>query len=181
MTDWGAHHFDIAQWGLGMDKSGPVKIVPPADPTASTGVKFVYANGAEVIHGGRDGITFVGTDGEIFVKRGNIEGTPVDVIQAPLADDEIHLYEAPGTSHPGHRLDWIHCMRHRKPPNCPVEVGARSVAVCHLGNVAYRHAEELAGQPLTWDPVGWRFVGNEKANAWQDYLYPRRKGYELPT
>src|SRR5262249_7691981 len=48
MTDWGAHHFDIAQWGLGMDESGPVEIIPPEDPKASIGVRYVYANGVTV-------------------------------------------------------------------------------------------------------------------------------------
>jgi len=47
MTDWGAHHFDITQWGLGMDDSGPVEIIPPEDPKANTGVRFIYANGVE--------------------------------------------------------------------------------------------------------------------------------------
>ena len=52
MTDWGAHHFDIAQWGLGMDKSGPVEIVPPEKPSLGRGVKYIYENGVELIHGG---------------------------------------------------------------------------------------------------------------------------------
>src|SRR2546428_2739210 len=70
MTDWGAHHFDIAQWGLGMDASGPVEIIPPEDPKAQKGVKYVYANGVAVIHADKDdtgknvnGVTFVGSEG----------------------------------------------------------------------------------------------------------------------
>ena len=70
--------------------------------------------------------------------------------------------------------------RSRQQPNCPIEVGARTVAVCHLGNIAYLHAEELAGKSLKWDPQKWEFVGNDAANAWRDYPYPRRAGYELP-
>ncbi|HID23117.1 MAG TPA: Gfo/Idh/MocA family oxidoreductase, partial [Planctomycetaceae bacterium] len=66
MTDWGAHHFDIAQWGLGMDQSGPVEVVPPKNPAAGKGVTFIYANGTEVVHGGPGGVTFIGTQGEIF-------------------------------------------------------------------------------------------------------------------
>ncbi len=67
MTDWGAHHFDIAQWGLGMDESGPVEIIPPEDPKAQKGVRYVYANGVEVIHGDEyepgkklNGVAFIG-------------------------------------------------------------------------------------------------------------------------
>jgi predicted dehydrogenase len=181
MTDWGAHHFDIAQWGLGMDKSGPVEIIPPENPKSGSGVKFVYANGVEVIHGGPGGVTFVGTDGEIFVNRGKLTSKPADVIKTPIADDETHLYKAPGGSHGGHRQDWVNCVLSRKQPNCPIETGARTVAVCHLGNIAYLHGDELAGQSLKWDPKAWKFVGNDAANAWRDYPYARRSGYELPS
>ena len=181
MTDWGAHHFDIAQWGLGMDKSGPVEIVPPEKPQLGRGVKYIYANGVEVIHGGRGGVTFFGTDGEIFVNRGKLESKPEEIIKKEIGDDEVHLYKAPGGSHGGHRQDWINCVKSRKTPNCPIEIGARTVAVCHLGNIAYLHGEELGGKSLKWDPQKWQFVGNDDANKWLDYPYPRRKGYELPT
>ncbi len=180
MTDWGAHHFDIAQWGLGMDESGPVEIVPPEKPGQGHGVKYVYANGVEMIHGGRGGITFFGADGEIFVTRGQLESKPDDVIKKPIADNEIHLYKAAGGGHGGHREDWLECIRTRKQPICPIEIGARTVAVCHLGNIAYLHAEELQGKSLKWDPAKWEFVGNDAANAWRDYPYPWRAGYELP-
>ena len=180
MTDWGAHHFDIAQWGLGMDKSGPIEIVPPENPALGRGVKFLYADGAEVIHGGPSGVTFIGTEGEIFVNRGKLTSKPDGIIKEPIGEDEIHLYESPGGSHAGHRQDWINCVLSRKQPNCPIETGARTVAVCHLGNVAYAHGDELAGKSLKWDPEKWQFVGNDEANKWQDYPYPRREGYELP-
>lgn len=181
MTDWGAHHFDIAQWGLGMDKSGPVEIILPKKPKLGRGVKYVYANGTEVVHGGTFGIEFIGTDGKIMVNRGKLESDPAGIIKKPIADGEIHLYKAPSAGgHTGHRQDWVNCIRSRKTPNCPVETGARTIAVCHLGNVAYLHADELAGKSLKWDPAKWEFVGNDEANRWQDYPYPRRKGYELP-
>ena len=80
MTDWGAHHFDIAQWGIGADESGPVEIIPPEDSTAMKGVRYVYANGVEIIHGpykdpdGKDdgGVHFVGDNGVIYVDRGRV-------------------------------------------------------------------------------------------------------------
>ena len=181
MTDWGAHHFDIAQWGLGMDKSGPVEIIPPEKPALGRGVRFVYDNGVEVVHGGSFGVEFVGEDGEIRVNRGKLESTPENIIKEPIAEKEIHLYESPGGSHSGHRQDWVNCIKSRKQPNCPIETGARTVAVCHLGNIAYTHGEELGGKSLKWDPQKWEFVGNDAANAWRDYPYPRREGYALPT
>ncbi|MFO7901497.1 MAG: Gfo/Idh/MocA family oxidoreductase [Pirellulaceae bacterium] len=180
MTDWGAHHFDIAQWGLGMDDSGPVEIVPPEDPGSGSGVTFVYNNGVKVVHGGRGGVTFFGTEGEIFVNRGKQESKPEGLFDKEIGEDEIHLYEAPSGGHGGHRQDWVNCVLSRKQPNCPIEVGARTVAVCHLGNIVYLHAEELGGKSLKWDPRKWEFLGNEKANQWRDYPYPRRNGYELP-
>jgi predicted dehydrogenase len=180
MTDWGAHHFDIAQWGLGMDHSGPIEIVPPEKPKSGRDVRFIYENGAEVVHGGPSGVTFVGTKGEIFVNRGKLTSKPDGIIKEEIGKDEIHLYEAPSGSHSGHRQDWVNCVKSRKQPNCPIEVGARTVAVCHLGNIAYLHGEELAGKSLKWDPQAWKFVGNDAANKWLDYPYPRRKGYELP-
>lgn len=180
MTDWGAHHFDIAQWGLGMDKSGPVEIIPPENPSSGRGVRFVYDNGVEVMHGGSFGIEFVGEDGEIRVNRGKLESTPGDIIKDPITESEIHLYESPGGSHSGHRQDWVNCMQTREQPNCPIETGARTVAVCHLGIIAYLHGEELGSKSLKWDPRKWEFIGNDAANAWREYPYPRREGFELP-
>jgi predicted dehydrogenase len=181
MTDWGAHHFDIAQWGLGMDQSGPVEIILPDRPERGRGVRFLYDSGTVVEHGGPGGVTFIGTDGEIHVDRGRLSSQPESIIQTPIADDGIHLYKSPSGSHNGHRQDWVNCVRERRQPNCPIEVGARTVAVCHLGNIAYLHAAELAGKSLQWDPRKWEFIGNDQANAWRDYPYPRRDGYELPN
>ncbi|MBU0718751.1 MAG: gfo/Idh/MocA family oxidoreductase, partial [Planctomycetes bacterium] len=161
-------------------QSGPVEIVPPDDHKATEGVKFVYADGVEVIHGGPGGVTFIGADGELFVNRGKLSSKPEGIIKEPIGAGEIHLYKAPSGSHTGHRQDWIDCVVARRQPNCPIEVGARSVAVCHLGNMAYLHGKELAGRKLKWDPAKWEFPGDDTANAWRDYPYPRRKGYELP-
>jgi predicted dehydrogenase len=174
MTDWGAHHFDIAQWGLDMDDSGPVEIIPPDDPKAERGVKYVYANGVVMIHGsdpqsGRKiGVTFVGSEGKIFVDRGQKASEPKEIIDQPLGDKDVHLYKSQG-----HQRDWLNCVRARKRPICDVEIGARSVTVCHLGNLAYWNHRKLA-----WDPKEWRFVKDEEANKWLDR--ERRDPWQLP-
>src|SRR2546421_304153 len=94
MTDWGAHHFDIAQWGLGMDESGPVEIIPPEDPKATRGLRYLYANGVEMIHGDSGGILFIGADGKILVNRGKFEATPRALGDEPLAAGAGHLYNS---------------------------------------------------------------------------------------
>ncbi|MFO0960694.1 MAG: Gfo/Idh/MocA family oxidoreductase [Isosphaeraceae bacterium] len=168
MTDWGAHHFDIAQWGLGMDESGPVEIIPPEDPKEMQGLRYKYANGVEVIHGG-PGVTFVGTTGVISVDRGRINSVPVKLLEEVLGEHDVHLYKSPG-----HHQDWLDCIKSRKRPICDVEVGARSVTVCHLGNIAY-----WTRKALKWDPKEWKLVGDQSAAQWLDR--ERRAAYQLPT
>jgi predicted dehydrogenase len=158
MTDWGAHHFDIAQWGLGMDESGPVEIIPPEDPKATRGVRYLYANGVEMIHGDSGGVLFIGTEGKILVNRGKFEATPTALGEAPLPDNAIHLYKSYS-----HTKDFLDCMRSRKKPICDVEIGCRSVTVCHLGNLAYWNHRHLR-----WDPVKESFIGDKEANQWLD-------------
>src|SRR3954468_1195367 len=92
VTDWGAHHFDIAQWGLGMDESGPVEIIPPKDPKAQKGLRYVYANGVEVLHATSGGVLFIGSDGEILVNRGKLQSKPEEIIKEPLGEKDVHLY-----------------------------------------------------------------------------------------
>ena len=168
MTDWGAHHFDIAQWGLGADDSGPVQIIPPDDPQAQSGVRWVYANGVVLIHGGPRGVRFEGSDGVVNVDRGWLTSEPESILKTPLGDGDVRLYKSPG-----HQRDWMNCIRSRKRPICDVEIGARSVTVCHLGNLAYWNRRKLA-----WDPKNWRFPGDDEANKWIGR--ERRAGYGLP-
>ncbi len=159
MTDWGAHHFDIAQWGLGMDESGPVEIIPPDDPKAGTGLRYLYANGVEMIHdASKGGVTFIGTDGKIFVDRGKFEASPEAIGETPLGDGAIRLYASSN-----HQRDWLDCVHSRKRPICDVEIGCRSVTVCHLGNLAYWNHRRLK-----WDPKKEKFIGDKEANTWLD-------------
>ena len=135
VTDWGAHHFDIAQWGLGMDESGPIEIIPAADPKATQGVRLLYASGVEVTHVNSGyGIVFHGSEGEIKVNRGKFElwlgGAQKTQVEADriekdyLAGAKVRLYSS---SNQG--SDWLNSIKTRKPPICDVEVGARSVTV----------------------------------------------------
>jgi len=167
-SDMGAHHYDIAQWALGMDESGPVEIIPPDDPRAETGVRFIYATGVEMTHGGPSGCVFTGDRGKLHIDRGVLVSEPESIVKEPLGKDEVHLYQSPG-----HHRDWLDCIRSRKRPVADVEVGARSVTVVHLGNLAYWHHRRLR-----WDPKEWKFVGDEEANRWLDR--DRRDPWRLP-
>ncbi len=165
MTDWGAHHFDIAQWSLGMDHSGPVEIIPPDDPKATKGVRFRYANGVEMIHGDSGGVLFIGEKGKILVNRGKFQATPEEIGDIDRSKLPIQLYHS--TDHLG---DFLKCVRSRQRPICDVEIGCRSVTVCHLGNLAYWYHRRLH-----WDPVNQRFLGDAEANTWLDR--PKRSPY----
>ena len=153
LADMGAHHFDIAQWALDMDGSGPVKVEPPAGK-ATSGLKFTYANGVEMFHGGPSGCTFIGTHGLIYVDRGIIESQPAGILKDPLGKDAKQVYHATD-----HRGNWLECIRNRKEPICPAEVGHRSATVCMLANIGY-----WLRRPLRWDPKEERFVGDDEAN-----------------
>ena len=166
MTDWGAHHFDIAQWGLEMDGSGPVEIYPPDGKDFST-LTYRYASGVWMYHGGANGILFTGTDGTIEVNRGYLRTWP----------DSLRLHVVRGNKQfgrgsLGHAGNWIECVRTRQDPVTPVEVGHRSVSVCHLGNIAY-----WLGRPLKWDPVREDFIGDPAASRWLDR--PKRAPWRL--
>ncbi|MCP3916800.1 MAG: Gfo/Idh/MocA family oxidoreductase [bacterium] len=166
LADMGAHHFDIVQWALGADNKGPVRVVPPSDPSAERGAALVYADGTRLTHGGPSGATFIGTAGMIHVDRGRILSVPGKILEEELGESDESLPRMQN-----HQSDWLEAMRNRARPTCDVEVGARSVAICQLMNIAYWH-----GRELTWNPTTWRFV-EDHANAWLDY--ERRAGFEL--
>jgi predicted dehydrogenase len=154
LADMGAHHFDIAQWALGTDGTGPTSIEPPSDPSATTGLKFTYANGVEMFHGGPNGCTFEGTKGTLYVDRPKIESNPANIATHVIGPDEKHVYHADNQ----HR-DWLDCIRSRKTPICSAEIGHRSCSICLLGNIGY-----WLHRPLTWDPVKEVFANDDEAN-----------------
>jgi predicted dehydrogenase len=161
MTDWGAHHFDIAQWAMGMDESGPVEIIPPENPRAQKGVRYLYASGVEMVHGTNGsfgGVLFTGSEGKIQVNRGKFQAMPAELGDAPLDDKAIRLYNSYN-----HLKDFLDCTHSRKHPICDVETGHRSATVCHLGNLVYWNRRKLK-----WDPAKETFISDDEANTWLD-------------
>lgn len=189
VTDWGAHHFDITQWALQMDGSGPVEILPPEKKGDSYGAKFIYRDspaGDEIVvthlqeipdvpdaknpgksKNERNGILFVGEKGRIFVNRSTKISDPEEILKTPLSEGDKRL-----VVDKSHRENWLNCIRSRELPVANVVVGAGSVTVCHLVNLAYWH-----GQKMKWDPKTWTFADAEQ-NKWLSR--PRREGFELP-
>lgn len=159
MTDWGAHMIDIAQWGLSMDRNGPVEVIPAAGDKPLT---YRYANGVEMLitkfDEGRQGVKFLGEKGWIKVSRGNYDTS--------IADLQIGK-EPENFSFGAHHVDFIDCIRKRKDPIVPVEVGHSTCSACTIGNIAH----EL-GRPLKWDPIAQVFTDAE-ANKKLHYTYQR--------
>ena len=154
MTDWGAHHFDIAQWGMGMDESGPVEIIPP-DGKDYRVLTYKYASGVTMTRSGRArGVLFTGTKGEVNTDRGYLETKPENLKNQQIGPNEIHLYESRN-----HYVDWLDAIRKRSKPICDIETGCRSVSVCHLGNIAYK-----LGRPLKWNPEDEALIGDAGAS-----------------
>ena len=177
VCDFGAHHLDIAQWGLGMDKSGPIEAHPPEDSNATMGAVLRYKNGVDVIHKSGYGIHFYGSDGEVKVNRGRFEfylhgkkiagftsredGTSLTtelllVEKEYLHNARIKLYESRS-----HTNDFIDCIHSRKRPITNEEVGGRSAICCHLLNQVYYNRESIK-----WKPKKMRFAKNSGNPDW---------------
>ncbi len=157
VTDWGAHMFDIVQWALDMDHSGPVEVIAP-DGKEHPFLTYRYDNGIIMTHEKwewNNAIHFIGTTGEIKLKRGKIETTPVGLAEKIIGETEKHVYKSEN-----HYTDFLNAMRNRTKPVCDVEIGHRTASVCNIGNIAYR-----VNRPLQWDPVKEQFKNDEEANA----------------
>ena len=154
LTDYGAHDYDIAQWGIGADTTGPVEVVPPRG--RGQYLTWRYGNGVLVHNGGsRLGtITFTGTEGRVGCGRWYLRTDPPELAGQPLCAEDVHLHES--LDHMG---DFLHSVRTRRRPVSDVEAGHRSVSVPHLGNIALQ-----LGRPLKWDPDAEAFVGDAEAN-----------------
>lgn len=183
ITDWGAHHIDIAHWAMDMDHSGPIRIdnikaeLPAADALYNTASKFhfecTYASGVKMIVAdtseNEQGIAFEGEDGKsIFVKRGNIKMNPVELRRERIQEHEKHVYKS--TNHVG---DFIEGIYSGGATAAPIEASHRSISVCHLANIAIR----LGRESLEWDPKRERILNDKKASAMLSR--PIRGGWKL--
>jgi predicted dehydrogenase len=185
MTNWGAHGVDQIQWALGMDNTGPVEMWPVTNgPNGQVSLR--YSNGVEVKfmlemgHGPMGGAVFVCEKGKLEINRNKFTSNPPEIAQELLKkvdvveeerkwSDQLALWQARW-----HLQDWLDCIRSRKQPVADVEIGHRSISVCHLANIT-----RLAGRRLKWDPAQEQFIGDDEANRYLNR--PRRKGYELPA
>ncbi|TYR36668.1 Gfo/Idh/MocA family oxidoreductase [Sphingobacterium phlebotomi] len=150
ITDWGAHMFDIIQWALGMDNSGPVQFIPPKVPQAEKGLTYIYEQGTRVNHvdwGEPNAIQFIGTDGIIEVSRSFLKTNPTTLATHNLTANDKRLYYSDN-----HYQDWVKAIQCRSKPICDVEIGQRTSTVCNAVNIAY----ELQ-RKLRWDPVKEEF------------------------
>jgi len=158
ITDWGAHMFDIVQWGLDMDESGPVEFTPPDEP-AKRGLKMTYANGVVVNHvnwGENNAVQFIGSEGKIEISRGFLRTFPNEKLaKTELKETDKRVYFSDN-----HYQDWMKAIRTRQRPISDVETGHRTASMCNLANIAY----ELQ-RPLKWDPKKEKFDNDEYANA----------------
>ena len=188
VTDWGAHHCDTAQWGMGTDHTGPVRVEGSAvyytdglyDTPKSFSYTCTYKNGVtlHIADGSRLklGIKFIGSTGWVFITRGmegigEISAEPESILSSLIGPDEIKLYRhktsrnripwKPGNIHNTimHYINFIDCIRTRQETAAPVEVAHRSASLCHLGRIAM----EL-GRPLRWDPDKERFINDPEAD-----------------
>lgn len=169
-ADWGAHMFDIAQWGLGMDDTGPVRIIPPSKRMGRWGVTFIYDNGVEMVHedfGRGYAVRFIGSEGTLDVSRSFLDSNPENLVNAEIGEGNERLYHSDN-----HYADFISAIRNRTKPVADVEIGHRSATVCSLGNIAYQLA-----RPLEWDPVMELFKDDAVANRLRSKAY--REGYSL--
>ena len=193
MTDWGAHHNDIAQWGNGTERSGPVEIdgkslkemIPGGyDAASKYRVDCKYANGVtmtivdestpterNVVGEGKktpNGVQFIGPDGWIFVTRGAIKASDDELLQKPLPESAVKLYKS--SNHMG---NFFECMHSRKDPICDIEIGHRSITVAHLGVISVRMK-----QPVKWNPEKEQFVGDNAKEASKWLVREQRKPYD---
>lgn len=166
ITDWGGHHPDIAQWGMGTENTGPVAIRNGQATWAkeklwNTAVDYYfeahYASGVKMIVSSRlrGGVTFQGSDGSVWVNRGAIEATPQSLLDWEPKEGDIRLYRSDN-----HARNFIDCVISRKETIAPIEQAHRSITIAHLGNISLR-----LGRDLRWDPAEERIIGDEGANG----------------
>ncbi len=180
ICDWGAHLFDTAQWANNTEHSGPVEVEGIGtfwegglyNTVKDYDVTYRYDNGVVMTcKPGNPSIKFIGTEGWVGNTgwRGPVQASSKTILESKIGPNEIHLYTNPEGEHD----DFLQCVRSRKDPYFPVEIGHRVSTVCHLANIAIK-----VGRKLKWDPVKERFIGDDAANAMRDRK--RRDPWQLP-
>ena len=172
-TDWGAHMFDIAQWGLGMDNSGPVEITPPGFEGTEY-LTYKYADGVIMTEEPFDeamtkGVKFIGDKGWVEVSRGHYKASD-DSLLPPQVEETEGAYE---TKIP-HLVNFIDSVKSGTDPVVPVEIGHRSCTVCTLGNIAYEMQ-----RTIKWDPTTEKFVSDSDAEGNHLYNKTYTEGFKL--
>jgi predicted dehydrogenase len=183
MTDWGAHHVDIATWAIGADHTGPLSIEGAGkfqniENGYNTAIEFLvkcqYKSGVEMVirHDMENGILLEGDKGRIFVSRGALKGKPVeDLNDNPLPEDAlVKLYK--GKKPGNHMGNFFECVKTRETPISDVFTHHRALTTCHLANICIR-----IGRPLKWNPETEQIEGDMEANGW--LKREQRKGYEI--
>ncbi|MBX3240928.1 MAG: Gfo/Idh/MocA family oxidoreductase [Chitinophagaceae bacterium] len=203
ITGWGSHHFDIANWGMGTENTGPIEISGAADwPDAKAlwdvhgnfKTETVFANGVKVLASNEypNGVKFVGSEGWIFVTRGNYSVTASDpvskgnnskaldasdpkILSSVIGPNEIHLIDSKG-----HHLDWLNSIMIGEKNIAPIEAGHRACSICLLN-----HTVMKLKRKLYWDPVAERFKNDDEANSMlvraQRWPYQIEPGFNIRT
>jgi predicted dehydrogenase len=197
ITNWGAHHLDLALWSMGLENSGPTTINARADFmqddvwTVHHGyhVEMGFANDVTVIldNSFENGLHFEGSDGWIFCSRGDVKVTasdgnaslPQDLTKGPLRASNKDLLAPLGAGEkrfmpsPDHYLNWLEAIAAGRDPIAPIDQAARSLEACAAGWIGMK-----LGRKLTWDPAAEAFIGDAEANALRDRA-ARKPEYDL--
>ncbi len=183
LTDWAGHHIDIAQWGLGMERTGPVKVEGKAeslkndiyDVPYAYDIEYEYENGIEMRvansrkfierkgkgwdgrkkdHQFGMGAVWYGEEGWLQVNRAGMWSDNPNILEATIGPNDIHLYKSTN-----HHQNFLDCVKSRKETVAPAEIGHRSISVALIGEIAM-----MTGDDLKWDPKTERFTNSDEAN-----------------
>jgi len=157
VTDWGAHMFDIAQWAMGMDQSGPVEFIAP-EHGAKRGMKMIYENGVTMNHvdwGDYNAVQFLGSEGKIEVSRSFYRSDIEGLTEVELKESDTPLYKSDN-----HYQDWVDAIKKRTRPVSDVETGHRTASLCNIVNIGY-----TLERTLKWKPAHERFIDDDDANS----------------
>ncbi len=184
LMDWVGHHVDIAHWGMGMDRTGPVEIdgvgeYPKAglwnsayryriNTKHANGIKMTIAGGHDDI---RSGTKWIGEDGWVWVNRGGFDAHPKSLLREVFSPDEIHLVRVGNPlDHEGHTRNFLDCVKTRATTLAPSEVAHRSATPGHLGQIAMLLGRKIRFNPDTEeiidDPTASQMLGNAMRSPW---------------